>query len=347
MLGALVGAAGLAVGGAGGMLGLGPAAPAAADPIGTCSSSAGVLVVVDFGHWGGPTDLGCAPSSGTGYTALAAAGFITAGTQEEGPAFVCRIGLATEGAGSFEPTPSEDPCVNTPPVSAYWSYWHADAGQDTWSYSQQGVMSYRPPPGSIDAWTFGAASVSGTTGQPPFSPDQVRAAARSGGSGSITPAQATSSAGAPPGSQSAAGSAPGAAPATSSPSAQTARAGGTGSAPATAAAGSTGAAGTTGAAGSTGPAGATAANPGTAGHTVSAPAPAPAGTGQGRDHGAVPVSSGRRPAPSFRIVASPAGSPSSRSGSPGPPLASIVGLVAVAVLGGAGGIVAWRRRRTG
>lgn len=154
---------------------LGPAGPAAADPIGDCSTTVGEIVVVDFAHWGGPIDRGCAASLSTGYNALSEAGFITEGTEEDGPDLICRIGLASQGSSSYEPTPSEDPCVNTPPASAYWSYWHADAGQNTWTYARQGSMEYRPPPGSVDAWVYGATNIAGTTGQPPFSPSSVRA----------------------------------------------------------------------------------------------------------------------------------------------------------------------------
>jgi hypothetical protein len=151
------------------------AEPAVASPIADCSTTVGEIVVVDFSHWGGPIDRGCATTLSTGYNAMYEAGFITQGTQEDGSAFICRIGLSSEGSSSYEPTPSEDSCVDTPPATAYWSYWHADAGQNTWSYSQQGAMDYIPPPGSVDAWVFGATNLSGTTGGPTFPPSAVRA----------------------------------------------------------------------------------------------------------------------------------------------------------------------------
>lgn len=99
----------------------------------------------------------------TGYGALQGAGFITAGDNTDGPAFICRI--------DDEPPPSQDPCVTTPPASAYWSYWHADAGQNTWTFSEQGAMSYHPLPGSVDTWTFGAGR------PPPIPPKAVMATA--------------------------------------------------------------------------------------------------------------------------------------------------------------------------
>jgi hypothetical protein len=144
-----------------------PTAPAGADPPGACTTTSGEIVVVDFAPWGGSIERGCDPTLTTGLAALQTAGFTTAGDQHDGPAFICRI--------DDDPPASQDPCINTSPATAYWSYWHADAGQDVWSYSQLGAATYRPPPGSVDAWVFGSASQQGTDGQPPFSPAEVRA----------------------------------------------------------------------------------------------------------------------------------------------------------------------------
>jgi hypothetical protein len=111
-----------------------------------CSGTSGVTVVVDFGSLGG-VQVGCAAGDpGSGLTALHAAGFATTGTQKDGPAFVCRINGA----------PASDPCVLTPPSSAYWSYWHADRG--AWAYSSLGAASYDPAPGSVEGWAFGAGA---------------------------------------------------------------------------------------------------------------------------------------------------------------------------------------------
>ena len=140
---------------------VGPITSAGADPIGECSTTGGVIVAVDFSSWGGNVDRGCDATLTTGYDALHAAGFTTAGDSSDGPAFICRI--------DNEPSPSEDSCIDTPPATAYWSYWHADAGQNTWSLSELGAISYHPPPGSVDAWTFG------DTHAPPFAPSAVRA----------------------------------------------------------------------------------------------------------------------------------------------------------------------------
>ncbi len=332
--GRLLGTAGLVLGWVGlvlGWVGAGGAGPAAAAPVQSCAASSGVLVAVDFGHWGGPAELGCGPASGTGYDAMTAAGFITAGTQSDGPAFICRIGVASQGTGSFEPTPSQDPCVNTPPLSASWSYWHAAAGQNTWSYSQAGAMSYRPPAGSVDAWTFGSTNPSGTTGQPPFSPEQVRAAAQGGGSAGFVPASpAPPSTAAPVPAPTS--SPPGAGPSVTSPPS-------TPAAPATPG-------GTAAATATTATTAATAATATTATTATTASAPATGGSAPGAaEAGPTTTASGVARTGGFRIVASPAGS-SARGGSSGPPAASVAGVAVVAVLAGAGGVVAWRRRRS-
>jgi hypothetical protein len=161
---------------------------AAADPIGDCTTTAGVIVVVDFTAWGGNIERGCDATLTTGYDALYAAGFTTADDAQDGPSFICRI--------DDEPPPSEDACITTPPADAYWSYWHADAGADTWSYSQVGAMDYHPPAGSVDAWTFGATDINGSDGQPTFPPSAVRATNTSVTSGSTTtvPAATTTTA---------------------------------------------------------------------------------------------------------------------------------------------------------
>ncbi len=129
-------------------------------PIATCTSTSGVIVAVDLTHWSsGLVERGCATTITTGLDALHSAGFTTAGDQHDGPAYVCRI--------NNDPTPAQDACINTPPPSAYWSYWHANSGKTTWTRSSLGAASYQPKPGSVDAWAFG----SGTA--PSFTPASV------------------------------------------------------------------------------------------------------------------------------------------------------------------------------
>jgi hypothetical protein len=157
------------------LIGVAVPASAAAKPVGDCTTTSGVILAVDFSHWGGPVLRSCGTTPTTGYQLLNQGGWRTAGDNHDGPAFVCRIGYSGFHGGTQYPTPSTEACIVTPPASAYWSYWHADPGQHTWSYSQLGAMSYHPKPGSVDLWFFGSTNVAGTRGGPTFSPDSVRA----------------------------------------------------------------------------------------------------------------------------------------------------------------------------
>ena len=151
------------------------AAYAGALPIGSCTPTSGVVLAVDFGHWGGPVLRACGSLPTTGYQLLNQGGWHSSGTQHDGPGFVCRISYSGFRSGTAYPTTGEDACVLTPPATAYWSYWHADPGQSTWHYSQVGAVSYHPVPGSVELWTFGATDVGGTTGTPSIAVSSVRA----------------------------------------------------------------------------------------------------------------------------------------------------------------------------
>ncbi|MEU0688316.1 hypothetical protein [Streptomyces uncialis] len=150
-------------------------ATAAPKPIGHCTTTQGVVLAVDFSDWGGPVYRSCGTTPTTGYELLNQGGWRTTGTGHDGPAFICRIGYSGHQGGKQFPPPRQEDCVLTPPASAYWSYWHADPGENTWEYSQLGAMSYRPKPGSVDLWIFGGTDIEGTRGRPTISPDQLRA----------------------------------------------------------------------------------------------------------------------------------------------------------------------------
>ncbi|MEV7085849.1 transmembrane domain-containing protein [Streptomyces sp. NPDC093085] len=152
-------------------------APVVADPqpMGRCTTSAGVVLAVDFSHWGGPIYRSCGTTPTTGYELLNQGGWRTTGTGHDGPAFICRIGYSGFQSGKPYPTAAEEDCVLTPPASAYWSYWHADPGAEDWSYSQLGAMLYKPKPGSVDLWIFGGTDIGGTEGRPKVTPAQLRA----------------------------------------------------------------------------------------------------------------------------------------------------------------------------
>lgn len=140
----------------------GGAPQALAAPIDTCSSDAGVVVVVDFTRLGGHLERACAPDPMSAYQALGTAGFTTAGDSLSGDAFVCRIdGL---------PDPTQTPCTSTPPASAFWTFWYARASTTSWHYSSVGAMTSHPTGGTIDAWVFGPS-----TEPPSFSVNSVRA----------------------------------------------------------------------------------------------------------------------------------------------------------------------------
>lgn len=152
-----------------------PSAAAVPQPMGRCTTTSGVVLAVDFSHWGGPVYRSCGTTPTTGYELLNQGGWRTTGTGHDGPAFICRIGYSGHQGGKQYPPPQQEDCVLTPPASAYWSYWHADPGASTWEYSQLGAMLYKPKPGSVDLWIFGGTDIGGTKGRPTLTPDQLRA----------------------------------------------------------------------------------------------------------------------------------------------------------------------------
>ncbi|WP_406110911.1 prenyltransferase/squalene oxidase repeat-containing protein [Kitasatospora purpeofusca] len=160
---------------AGGTVLLGNPRAAVADPIEDCTATTGAIVAVDFGHWGGGVVRGCDADPSTGMNLLHKAGFTTAGTEHDGPAFICRLGVGSFNGGTQYPTPAEESCTTTPQATAYWSYWIAAPGQQTWSYSQFGAATQKPKPGEVEAWVYGGTDIGGTSGAPAFTPDSVRA----------------------------------------------------------------------------------------------------------------------------------------------------------------------------
>ncbi|MFF2119235.1 prenyltransferase/squalene oxidase repeat-containing protein [Kitasatospora sp. NPDC058184] len=183
---------------------LGYPGTASADPIEQCTATTGAIVAVDFTHWGGGVVRGCDAHPTTGMNLLHNAGFTTTGTEHDGPAFICRLGTGTFNGGAQYPTPAEEPCVNTPQATAYWSYWIAEPGQQAWSYSRFGAGTQKPEPGEVEAWVYGGTDIGGTSGAPNFTPDSVRA--RNGGpSPSASPSATPTASPSPTGSPSATG----------------------------------------------------------------------------------------------------------------------------------------------
>lgn len=129
---------------------------------GACQGSTGVTVSVDFTAFAKPVSTRCATGTPTtGVAALQQAGFTPAGTQQYGLAFVCRINSL--------PSATAQACVRTPPATAYWAYYYANAGATTWTYSSTGPLSFKPAQGSVQAWAFGNSA------KPSKTPAQVRA----------------------------------------------------------------------------------------------------------------------------------------------------------------------------
>jgi hypothetical protein len=150
---------------------------ASAQPMGDCTTTSGVVVAVDFAHFGGPVLRSCGSTPTTGYDLLNQGGWQTTGTEHDGPGFICRIGYAGYDGGTQYPTQAQDNCVLTPPASAYWAFWYANPGQNTWSYSSAGAISTDPEPGSVELWVFGGTSDGGTSGSavPSVGPGSLRA----------------------------------------------------------------------------------------------------------------------------------------------------------------------------
>jgi hypothetical protein len=120
-----------------------------------CDPGAGVTVIVDNQTLGDhEVHVRCAPGAqATGVDALQHAGFDPAGTDRWGLAFICRI------AGL--PTAATEPCRDTPPASAYWSYWKGRPGGQ-WVYSAWGAAAPQNavPLGSVEGWSFSTTSPS-------------------------------------------------------------------------------------------------------------------------------------------------------------------------------------------
>lgn len=314
---------------------VGPAAEAGAEPIGSCSTTTGVIVVVDFAHWGGKIERGCTATPTTGYQALHTAGFTTAGDDYDGPAFMCRI--------DTKPTPTQTPCVNTPPASAYWSYWHADAGQSTWTYSQLGPMTYKPPPGSVTAWVFGGTSTTGTagTGRPLFTPKTVRATnttqTEPGSTTTTSPPTSATTAPSigPTATNPTATTSP---PAVGSQSPTTKPGSGSTAKSSTSTPSKSGGKATAGAGGKGSTTTSSTTTPGSSATT------APSSTGGAADKKTAEAKAGGRSGSSPKIVDVVPASSALRA-SPGSPLPLVIGVVVVVALAGSGGFIAWRRRR--
>jgi hypothetical protein len=291
------------------------AAPAGAATAVDCSD--GVIVAVDFGYWQGDTDAVCdtiLPANAA--DALVATGFDPTPVSSYGLDFICQI-AAPDGVEY----PQGENCSTTPPADAYWSFWYANAGQTSWTYSNVGAMSLQPQPGSVEVWIFGGESGGS---QPPGlpTPQQIEMATTQTvtGTGTGTTTTTTTSSGAPSGSS---GSNPAPAPlgATTDPATAPTPSAAAGTTPTTAPT-------HTRLSRSTGQAASTTGQTSPSAHETPA-----SGT-----------TSTSRPADGERIVSAVPAVAARQSGS-GPSTSFLVGAAVIVLLIAAAGAVTWARRR--
>ncbi|WP_433158037.1 hypothetical protein [Kribbella sp. CA-247076] len=143
---------------------------------GFCPTDEGVTVVIDFQALGGTTIVRCAPGpvgpGFTGHSALVDAGIQLQGTRRWGEAFICRL---ENRPGPNEVVPIagrpkyKEPCIDTPPASGYWSYWHATNGGQ-WQYSQWGVKNRDAIRGGFEGWSFSLNATAQTNPKPRITP---------------------------------------------------------------------------------------------------------------------------------------------------------------------------------
>lgn len=149
---------------------------------GFCPGDEGVTVVIDFQALGGTTIVRCAPGpvgpGFTGHSALLDAGIQIAGTRRWGEAFICRL---EERPGPNEIVPIQgkpkykEPCIDTPPASGYWSYWHATNGGQ-WQYSQWGVKNRNALRGGFEGWSFSLNATAQSNPKPRITPRRPNSA---------------------------------------------------------------------------------------------------------------------------------------------------------------------------
>ncbi len=142
-----------------------------------CSGATGVTVVVDHGALGGGVDQSCNAGGGgkSATTQFTSVGYSFTYVQRQ-PGFVCRI----------NGQPASDPCVNTPPVDAYWGLWWSDGASGTWSYSSVAAGSLTIPDGGYVAfaWQGGSRSAPGVPAPAhPSSPTSAPTSTPTGGGG--------------------------------------------------------------------------------------------------------------------------------------------------------------------
>jgi hypothetical protein len=126
------------------------------------------------------------------------AGFQVEGVQRWGEGFVCRIEnrpSASEPLSVLGDEQYREACVDTPPATAFWSYWRADEG-GAWQYSQQGTKTSEVEPGGFEGWSFSLGT--GADSAPRIAPERPDAAEESSAGPSAGGGDGTSSTAPPP-----------------------------------------------------------------------------------------------------------------------------------------------------
>jgi hypothetical protein len=133
-----------------------PTSSAHAQAPGGCGD--GVAVLAEFHQLDHP-DVRVCEEQGTGSDAarlFRAAGLALTDVQRQ-PGFVCRV----------DGLPADDPCVNTPPASAYWSLWWSDGTTGEWTYSTVSAGSLEVPAGGSVALVWDDQTADLTPSVPP------------------------------------------------------------------------------------------------------------------------------------------------------------------------------------
>lgn len=130
---------------------------------GTCTTSRGVSVVVDFRELGGSTvrrcalpDPGQSAFAGSGTDALRAAGLDVVGTDSYGLGIVCRLAGKPSASTTLQVAGRDyrESCRTTPPTGAHWGYWHTSSAKGSWQLSRYGAASRQAVAGGWEGWSF-------------------------------------------------------------------------------------------------------------------------------------------------------------------------------------------------
>ena len=161
-----------------------------------------VTIVIEYGDLGRPTEQFCASGlteGTTGAEALRLVGVDVTGSQEAGPAFICRLnGLpGPDQAIGLAANPGYvETCVHNPPAQAYWTYWQAAPG-GAWTYALRGYATSPVQLGGFEGYSFAHNQTTTDAVEPTVPP--IRPSARGGlehpeGSAATRPADSAGSA---------------------------------------------------------------------------------------------------------------------------------------------------------